>query len=124
MRPDRAFPHPSSLIPMLRHLFGLRTWHRVCGEADLEPGTGAVFTVDGCQILLLRAGDGCYCALNNTCPHAGAPIGASCFDGETVTCRNHMMRFDARTGVCPDAPSWSAQSYPVRLQDGAIEVGL
>jgi nitrite reductase/ring-hydroxylating ferredoxin subunit len=73
--------------------------------------------------LLLRAED-CYHALNNTCPHAGAPIGASGFDGETVTCRNHFMRFDVRTGVCPDAPSWSAQTYPVRIQDGAIEVGL
>jgi nitrite reductase/ring-hydroxylating ferredoxin subunit len=108
---------------MLRHLLGLRTWHRVCGEHELEPGTGAVFAVAGHRILLLRADDGYY-ALNNTCPHAGAPIGAADFDGETVTCRNHFMRFDVRTGVCPDAPSWSAQTYPVRVQDGAVEVGL
>ena len=108
---------------MLRHLFGLRTWHRICGEADLEPGTGAVFTVDGCQILLLRAEDGFH-ALDNTCPHASAPIGAAMFDGETVTCRRHFMRFDAHTGVCPDAPSWSAQTYPIRVQDGVVEVGL
>ena len=108
---------------MIRNLFGRREWHRVCGEADLEPGTGAVFTVDGRSVLVVRAADGYY-ALNNTCPHAGAPIGASWFDGETVTCRNHMMRFDVRTGVCPDAPSWSAQTYPVRIQDGSVEVGL
>lgn len=108
---------------MIRHFLGIRTWHRVCEEGELEPGTGAVFAVAGQRILLLRGEDGYY-ALNNTCPHAGAPIGASCFDGETVTCRNHMMRFDIRTGICPDAPSWSAQTYPVRIQDGAVEVGL
>jgi nitrite reductase/ring-hydroxylating ferredoxin subunit len=108
---------------MIRNLFGLRTWHRVCGEAELEPGKGAVYTVAGRQVLLVRADDG-YHALNNTCPHAGAPIGASRFDGETVTCRNHLMRFDIRTGVCPDAPSWSAETYPVRIQEGSVEVAL
>jgi len=49
---------------MIRNLFGRREWHRICGEADLEPGTGAVFTVEGRSILLLRAADG-YHALNN-----------------------------------------------------------
>lgn len=108
---------------MAQNLFGLRTWHRVCGEADLEPGTGAVFTVAGRDVLLLRTDDGFY-ALDNTCPHASSPIGASWFDGETVTCRHHFMRFDVRTGICPDAPSWCAQTYPVRLQDGEVQVGL
>jgi nitrite reductase/ring-hydroxylating ferredoxin subunit len=108
---------------MIRDLLGLRTWHPVCAEDHLQPGAGAVFTVAGRDILLLRADDG-YHALDNTCPHAGSPIGAGCFDGETVTCRHHYMRFDVRTGVCPDAPSWSAQSYPTRLKDGMVEVGL
>jgi 3-phenylpropionate/trans-cinnamate dioxygenase ferredoxin subunit len=108
---------------MIRNLLGLHSWHPVCGEADLEPGTGAVFIVAGRDILLLRAEDG-YHALDNTCPHAGSPIGAATFDGETVTCRHHFMRFDVRTGVCPDAPSWSTQTYPVRLRDGQVEVGL
>ena len=77
----------------------------------------------GREILLLRTEDGFH-ALDNTCPHASAPIGAATFDGETVTCRRHFMRFDVRTGVCPDAPSWSVQSYPIRVQDGVVEVGL
>jgi nitrite reductase/ring-hydroxylating ferredoxin subunit len=108
---------------MLAHFFGRRTWHRVCDAAELEPGTGAVYTVGGREVLLLRSDDGFH-ALDNTCPHAGAPIGASWFDGETVTCRRHLMRFDVRTGICPDAPSWSAQTYPVRIRDGQVEVGL
>ena len=89
----------------------------------LAPARAPCSRSPGATVLLLRADDG-YHALDNTCPHAGAPIGASWFDGETVTCRNHMMRFDVRTGVCPDAPSWSAQTYPVRIQDGSVEVGL
>jgi nitrite reductase/ring-hydroxylating ferredoxin subunit len=35
-----------------------------------------------------------------------------------------MMRFYLHTGVCPDAPSWCAQTYPTRLKDGMVEVGL
>jgi nitrite reductase/ring-hydroxylating ferredoxin subunit len=108
---------------VIRNLFGLRTWHRLCDEADVAPGSGAVFTVAGREILLLRTEDGFH-ALDNTCPHASAPIGAATFDGETVTCRRHFMRFDVRTGVCPDAPSWSTQTYPIRIQDGVVEVGL
>jgi nitrite reductase/ring-hydroxylating ferredoxin subunit len=108
---------------MIRQFFGHRNWHRVCAETDLEPGAGAVFKVAGRDVLLLRAEDGFY-ALDNTCPHAASPIGAATFDGETVTCRHHYMRFDIRTGVCPDAPSWCAQTYPVRIRDGEVEVGL
>jgi nitrite reductase/ring-hydroxylating ferredoxin subunit len=57
-------------------------------------------------------------------PHAPASVGATTFDGETVTCRRHFMRFDVRTGVCPDAPSRSTQTYPIRIQDGVVEVRL
>ena len=91
---------------MIRDLLGLRAWHAVCAEDAVEPGNGAVFSVAGREVLLLRAADG-YHAMDNICPHAAAPIGAATFDGDTVTCRRHFMRFDARTGVCPDAPSWS-----------------
>ncbi len=108
---------------MIRYLFGHREWHFLCAEGDLAPGTGAVFPVAGREVLLLRDADGFH-ALDNTCPHAGAPIGAACFDGETVTCRRHFMRFDIRTGICPDAPSWSTQSYPVRVREGQVEVGM
>jgi 3-phenylpropionate/trans-cinnamate dioxygenase ferredoxin subunit len=108
---------------VIRDLFGLRTWHPVCPEEHLEPGQGAVFTVAGRDVLLLRTEDG-YHALDNTCPHAGSPIGAATFDGETVTCRRHFMRFDVRTGLCPDAPAWSAQRYPTRIRNGVVEVGL
>ena len=37
---------------------------------------------------------------------------------------HHYMRFDIGTGICPDAPSWSTQAYPVRIRDGMVEVGL
>ena len=108
---------------MIRNLLGLREWYPVCAEGDLAPGSGGVYPIAGREVLLLCGEDGFH-ALDNTCPHASAPIGADSFDGETVTCRRHFMRFDVRTGVCPDAPSWSTQRYPVRVREGVVEVGI
>ena len=93
------------------------TWK--AGEPP-ENGDGLVFTSPDGQASIIVSG---MLNIDDTLAAAFASREEP-FDGETVTCRRHFMRFDVRTGICPDAPSWSVESYPVRIQDGVVEVGL
>jgi nitrite reductase/ring-hydroxylating ferredoxin subunit len=90
---------------------------------EIPQGFGKVIRIGRDEIAIFNV-DGRFFAIDNTCPHAGAPIGVSRFDGRIVTCGYHGMRFDVTTGVCPDACGWSAQTYPVRVVDDEIQIAV
>jgi nitrite reductase/ring-hydroxylating ferredoxin subunit len=94
----------------------------VAAEADVPDGRGLRVVVDGVAVALFRSGSE-ITALEDACPHAGAPLSAGvCRDGEVV-CTWHGFRFDARSGACglyPGAPS--ATPRAVRVERGRVLV--
>lgn len=44
--------------------------------------------------------------------------------GELVTCPWHGWRFDVRTGQSPHVPGEQVRTFPVRVVEGAVEVGV
>lgn len=98
----------------------------VAASADLPPGASVAVRVEGVPIVLFNV-SGTVHAVENVCPHAGAALdrGArtgSC--GEIVICPFHGWRFDVRTGRCLQIPGESIRTFPVRVADGAIAVGM
>jgi phenylpropionate dioxygenase-like ring-hydroxylating dioxygenase large terminal subunit len=70
-------------------------------------------------VLLYRKEDGAAVALENRCPHRGAPLALGCLKGDAVQCGYHGFRF-APDGVCVDVPSMksppasaSVRAFPV-----------
>jgi len=61
---------------------------------EIPPGTGRTVEVQGVWIALFNV-DGSFYALDNTCPHAGGPLGEGCLDGHIVECPWHGWRFNA-----------------------------
>jgi phenylpropionate dioxygenase-like ring-hydroxylating dioxygenase large terminal subunit len=55
-------------------------------------------------VLLYRREDGTAVALENRCPHRGAPLSLGCLKGDDVQCGYHGFRF-ASDGTCIDIPS-------------------
>lgn len=55
-------------------------------------------------VLLYRKEDGEAVAMENRCPHRGAPLTLGCLKGDAVQCGYHGFRFDA-DGRCIDVPS-------------------
>jgi nitrite reductase/ring-hydroxylating ferredoxin subunit len=90
---------------------------------EVPAGTGIVVHVGRRDVALFNV-DGTFYAIDNACPHAGAPIGTRRFDGRIVTCGYHGMRFDVTSGECPDAAGWCAATYEVRVVDGRVEIAL
>ena len=94
--------------------------------SGLRPGQSrCVELEDGRPIALFNV-DGEIFALDNTCPHAGGPLGEGSLDGEVVSCPWHGWKFNVKTGDCLKNPieDWRVTHYPVRLQDSSLLITL
>ena len=91
--------------------------------ADLNPGMCLSVELKDIGLALFNVEGEIY-ALNNTCPHAGGPLGEGTLEHEVVTCPWHGWKFNVRTGQRLKNPSqgWRVQRYEVRVIDGAIQV--
>lgn len=91
--------------------------------SDLIPGSGRSLELKDLGLALFNVEGEIY-ALDNTCPHAGGPLGEGTLEHEVVTCPWHGWKFNVRTGQCLKNPSpgWTVQSYKVRVVGGEIQV--
>ena len=83
-----------------------------------------VVTVNGREILLVKAKGEVY-ACEAECPHQGAPLsGALIKDAEHLSCQRHGYRFNLKTGACREFPEYTLKIYPVQIagDDVLVEV--
>lgn len=104
------------------------TWTVVCPYQRLEPERGVAALIDGAQVAIFRTHDGELYAIGNRDPIAGANVMSRGIVGSrgdlpTVASPLHKQVYDLRTGECLDVPGVSVPRYPVRLNDGLVEVG-
>lgn len=98
--------------------------HHVTSLAELPPGTGKAFTVAGRELALFNAAGRIF-AIDNLCPHAGAPLAEGSMAGTTITCPWHAAEFDLTTGNVLSPPAVEdVGSYPVFVTNGTVEVEL
>lgn len=98
-------------------------WVDVGRPEDFRFAPGAPVLVEDRWVALFPL-DGGYVAIDNACPHAGAPLcDGAVLDGK-VACFLHLWEFDLRTGACDEGPGWNVRSYPVRLVEGRLHVAL
>jgi nitrite reductase/ring-hydroxylating ferredoxin subunit len=91
---------------------------------DVPPGTGKVVEAGGLVLAVFNLG-GTWYALNNTCTHAGGPLGEGKVDGNVVTCPWHGSRFDIRSGQVLQPPARRpVATYPIKVQGGEMFVEL
>lgn len=92
---------------------------------ELSPGMCRSFEVQDRGVALFNV-DGEVFALDNTCPHAGGPLGEGTLEGEVVSCPWHHWKFNVRTGRCLKNPheSWSVRWYRTRIVGDAIQVEI
>ena len=70
----------------------------VVGRADaIRPGHSQAYRVGRYAVAVFNVG-GEFFAIENVCPHQGAPLTDGWMDGPLVTCSWHAWCFDVRTG--------------------------
>lgn len=90
---------------------------------QIPPGTCKSVEVRGVLIALCNV-EGRVYALDNTCPHAGGPIGEGTLAGELITCPWHGWRFNVRTGERPENPDFKLARCQVRIEGEEIQVAI
>jgi nitrite reductase (NADH) small subunit/3-phenylpropionate/trans-cinnamate dioxygenase ferredoxin subunit len=94
-------------------------WIAVAEVASLPPGEGRSVQV-GRRCFALWNVDGVFHALDDACPHKGAPLGAGTLHEGTVFCPLHGWAFDVRTGACHGNPRKAVQTHATRVADGQV----
>jgi NAD(P)H-dependent nitrite reductase small subunit len=75
------------------------------------------------QVGLFRNPDGLF-AVDNVCPHRGAPLHDGVVIEGIVTCPWHQWQFQLDDGVCQNIPRVRITTYAVEVRDGAIWINL
>jgi nitrite reductase/ring-hydroxylating ferredoxin subunit len=101
----------------------MREFVTVAALADVLPGTVKTVAVEGIWIALGNVG-GTLFAIDNTCPHAGGPLGEGPLRGNTLECPWHGWKFDVRTGQRVNNPNFTVACCEVRVADGQIQIKL
>ena len=98
-------------------------WHDL-GSAESfqdEKLNGAL--IAGVRLCFGRSGERFF-AIDDTCPHAGGSLAEGLIDEDLVICPLHAYAFEIATGRCIDELACSVSTYPVRVEDGTLQVQL
>jgi nitrite reductase/ring-hydroxylating ferredoxin subunit len=96
-------------------------WCRVAATSDLEPGQCRVVRADDRSLALFNL-DGSFHALDNSCLHAGGPLGEGDLQGTMVLCPWHGWGFDVRTGEATHDPDQKVGCYEVKVEGSDVLV--
>ena len=95
----------------------------VARVADIPPGIGRTVDVGGIWIALYDV-DGTFYAVDNTCAHAGGPLGEGKLSEGIVECPWYEWRFNIRTGERVSNETITVACCPVRIEGDRIQIAL
>ena len=93
----------------------------VANVNDVKEGKGKVVEANGKTIALFNV-DGKIDAIDNTCVHAGGPLGEGTCEGNVVTCPWHGWKFDVTTGISPVNPQAKVDTFEVQIEGEEVKV--
>jgi len=100
----------------------LADWTTVAESDDLPAGEMIEVDNRGEPLVIARAAGGLY-AFEGWCTHEECPLSQGQLTEHRLECYCHGAVFDVRTGEALVGPAMeSLETYPVREQDGEIQV--
>ena len=94
---------------------------KVAAASDLKPGMARCVEVGGKEIAVFNY-NGKVCALDNTCPHQGGPLGEGELQDNTVVCPWHGWMFDVTTDASPVSPAIKVATYEAKMEGNDVLV--
>jgi len=90
---------------------------------EIPPGTGRTVEVDGIWIALFNV-EGKFYALDNSCPHAGGPLGEGTLCEGVVECPWHGWKFSVISGERVGNPNFQVVCCEVRVQGNEVQITI
>jgi nitrite reductase (NADH) small subunit len=101
-------------------------WVRITACDNIPEREGRSVVVASREIAVFNLGDR-FLATANQCPHKHGPLADGIVTGASVVCPLHAWKVDLVTG-CVERPAnetaQCVQTYPTRVEDGILVVGL
>ena len=98
---------------------GQKLYRKVAEFSDVPLGSGLQVRVDDDEIALFNLKGEIY-AINNFCPHRGAPLSEGFLEQDKVFCPWHCFDFSLKTGECQMVSHLRVATYPVKIEDGGV----
>jgi nitrite reductase (NADH) small subunit/3-phenylpropionate/trans-cinnamate dioxygenase ferredoxin subunit len=100
-------------------------YHTVARVGEIAEGRGIPVTIEG-RVIAVFLDEGNYYAIDDACPHKGAPLCDGIVFDKTVTCTWHGWRFSLEDGRWIDSPGRRNRTgtYPVRVDGDLIQVAI
>jgi len=103
-------------------------WEAVCRVDRLTADRGVAALVAGDRVAVFLLAGGEVFALDDRDPFSGSYVLSRGLVGDadgvpTVASPIYKQRFDLRTGQCLDDLTVTVRTWPIRIEDGWIEVG-
>lgn len=96
----------------------------VARTSEVPPGRGKAVTVQGWRVALFNVNGTLY-AIDDTCPHKGAPLSEGPVAGTDVICPWHAARFDLVTGAFLSPPARKGvRTFRVQVVGEEIQVEM
>ena len=96
-------------------------WFKVAEKDSLPDGRVKTVTADK-HIIALSKFEGKICAINNSCPHQGGPLGEGSIEDGWLRCPWHGYEYHPCTGKPPEGLDDSVQTYEVEEREDGIYV--
>ena len=96
----------------------------IAPSTELPNGERLFIEVEGKSIVIFNIADQFF-AIADICTHDDGPLGDGDLEGYNIVCPRHGGGFDVRTGKAVQLPVVvDVAAYPVRVEDGMIQVGI
>lgn len=92
----------------------------VAALSELSEDSGKAIRVNNEVVALFKLDNGEIFAVENSCPHVGAPLDNGIVEDKAITCLWHGWSFDLLTGNSTNCPGVKIKTYPIKIQDGQV----
>lgn len=100
------------------------TWTAIGPLTDI-PRQGARCVKNGAMtIAIFRTSDDRVFALEDKCPHKNGPLSQGIVHDGCVTCPLHNWVISLETGAAQGADEGQTATFPIKLEDGTVFLGL
>lgn len=99
------------------------TWHAVVAEHDFPEDGRLAAQLDGWRVLVVRTDEG-FSAVNDRCTHQASLLSTGKVRRGAIMCPLHGARFEVATGRCIGGAYADLRRFPVRVENGTIEVAV